>query len=151
MTRVKEIMDQTVSLCRTAASLNDAAQTMWEHNCGLLPVVSEQGSVVGVVTDRDICMAAYTQGRSLADLPVEIAMARRVLSCRGDEDIDVAEKRMLDAQVNRLPVLDEEEKPIGLISLNAIVRTTIGPQSVEDRLRLPTRHELLHPSPERTH
>jgi len=80
MMRVEQLMNQPVHTCRRTDSLNRAAQLMWDNDCGVLPVVDDRGLLAGVITDRDICMASYTQGRSLLELVVERAMAKKVFA-----------------------------------------------------------------------
>src|SRR5262245_6101900 len=62
---VREIMSTDLETCRADDTLDRAARLMWEHDCGVVPVVDHEGTAVGMITDRDICMAAYTQGRPL--------------------------------------------------------------------------------------
>jgi predicted transcriptional regulator len=81
---VRRMMVHDVKSCHAHDSLNVAAQIMWECACGCVPVVDEHRRPVGFLTDRDICMAAYTQGGSLQALRVETAMARNVISCCAD-------------------------------------------------------------------
>jgi len=59
LVKVENIMTSTVFCVGSGQSLNEAAQLMWEHNCGSLPVVDEDNQIVGMLTDRDIAMAAY--------------------------------------------------------------------------------------------
>ena len=59
---IEKMMNSHVLSCGSSDTLNRAAQLMWDGDCGFLPVVDEQQHVVGVVTDRDICMGAYTKG-----------------------------------------------------------------------------------------
>ena len=65
--KVQQIMTKTVSSCLPDDTTNQAARIMWERDCGFVPVVEGRASqrVVGVVTDRDICIAAYTKNRPL--------------------------------------------------------------------------------------
>ena len=88
----------------------------------MVPVVDAEGSVVGVVTDRDICMGAYTQGRPLGEIPVGAVMARKVHTCRADESAAVAMLAMTQLQVHRLPVVDGSGALVGVISTNDLVR-----------------------------
>ncbi len=122
--RVEQLMTRDVKVCSDTDTLNRAAELMWESDCGCIPVVSGNGTghIVGVITDRDIAMAAYTQGKSLAALPVTVAMAHRVILCHASDGISQAEAMMRDNQVRRLPVLDENERLVGMLSLNDIVR-----------------------------
>jgi CBS domain-containing protein len=122
--KVEQLMTRTVKVCRDSDTLNRAAQLMWESDCGFIPVISADGDgrIVGVITDRDIAIAAYTQGRDLAAIPVTTAMARKVLTCKASDGISQAEALMRDSQVRRLPVLDEKGNLVGVISLNDIAR-----------------------------
>jgi CBS domain-containing protein len=120
--RVEQLMSQPAVTCRSDDSLHTAARLMWDHDCGALPVVGDGGKVVGVITDRDACMAAYTQGLPLQAVPVSRAMSRQVFSCRPDQAIEAAEKLMAEKQVRRLPVLDGEGRPVGMLSLNDVAR-----------------------------
>ena len=120
--RIQDIMSRPVIVCGRNDTLNAAARLMWEHDCGVVPVVDDDGRIAGIVTDRDICMAAYTQGRILGEIPVAVAMSGRVLSCRADDSLESAERVMSDNQVRRLPVLDKEDRPVGLVSYSDVVR-----------------------------
>ncbi|MEM1025208.1 MAG: CBS domain-containing protein [Myxococcota bacterium] len=114
--RVDEIMTTPVTTCRQTDSLNRAAQLMWEGGFKCLIVIDEGGKAIGVVTDRDICMAAYTQGRLLEHIQVEVAMAHEVFSCLDSDFIEEAERMMDEHQVRRLPVLDVDRTPVGILS-----------------------------------
>ena len=90
----------------------------------LHPVTSANGDgkVIGVVTDRDIAMAAYSQGKQLWAIPVTEAMAHKVIACHADDGISQAEALMRDNQVRRLPVLNQSEHLVGILSLNDLAR-----------------------------
>lgn len=115
---VDQIMSRRVYTCSSADSLNTAARLMWEHDCGAVPVVSETGELVGIITDRDICMAAYTQGKGLQAIPVAAAMAHQVYSCKASDTIEAAEQMMRRHQIRRLPVVDGGKRLVGFVSLN---------------------------------
>jgi CBS domain-containing protein len=91
---------------------------MWDCDIGCLPVLDGTGQVVGMITDRDICMAAFTRGERLQDIPVSIAMAKEVLSCSPDATLVEAEEVMRSGQVRRLPVIDSDSCLVGIVSLN---------------------------------
>jgi CBS domain-containing protein len=122
--KVEQLMTRETRVCTDMDTLNRAAELMWESDCGCIPVISANGDggLVGVVTDRDIAMAAYTQGKELSALPIGTAMARDVIACHASDGISQAEALMRDNQVRRLPVLDKEERLVGIISLNDIAR-----------------------------
>jgi CBS domain-containing protein len=113
---VQQLMTEAVASCSPDEPLNAAARHMWEHDCGVVPVVAN-GELVGIITDRDICMAAYTQGRPLASIAIKDGMARHVHSCRADDTLARAASLMADAQVRRLPVVAAEHRLVGIVSL----------------------------------
>lgn len=121
---VEQIMNRHIKVCGPQESLNRAAQIMWEVPCGAVPVVNEQSRPIGFLTDRDICMAAYTQGKPLAELRVEGAMAQRVISCKADEDLRAAARTMRDSHVRRLLVVNQEGQLAGLLTLDDIASET---------------------------
>jgi CBS domain-containing protein len=112
-------MSQDVATCREDDSLDRAAQLMWDRDVGSVPVVDGEGRPLGMITDRDICMAAYTQGEALSALRVGGAMARGVTVCQAEDAIDRAEQQMREDQIRRLPVVDGG-KLVGIVSLNDI-------------------------------
>jgi CBS domain-containing protein len=120
--QIKDIMSQPVITCPDSATLNDAARLMWEFDCGIVPVVNHDGRLAGVVTDRDICMAAYTQGRPLDAMPADAAMARNVIAVHSEDLVEQAEELMRDNQIRRLPVLDRDGRPVGVVSMNDLAR-----------------------------
>jgi CBS domain-containing protein len=120
--RIKELMSKPVITCPGAGTLDHAARLMWEFDCGIIPVVDDNGRLTGVVTDRDICMAAYTQGRALRHIPVTVAMARSVIAVHTEDLVEIAEQLMHDNQVRRVPVIDNEGRPVGIVSINDLAR-----------------------------
>ena len=106
--RVRELMTHPVHTCRLQDRANTAAQIMWEHDCGIVPVVDADGRVVGVVTDRDLCMAAHFQNQPLSDIPLAGVMAQEVCTCVADDDVVQAERVMAEKQIHRLPVVTDD-------------------------------------------
>ena len=120
--RIADIMSHPVACCGIQASLREAAQLMWERDCGAVAVIDQDGRLTGIVTDRDICMAALTQGRHLEGMGVGSAMAKQVFSCGPDDAVEPITRMMGNKQVRRVPVVDADNRPIGMISMNDIVR-----------------------------
>ena len=115
-----KIMDVTVrdvAVCRPEQSLEQAAQIMWEQDCGAVPVVDGEHRPVGMVTDRDICMTAYLRGRPLRDVVVREVMAQEIRCCRDTDSLDVPHRTMREHQIRRLPVVDAEGVLVGVVSL----------------------------------
>jgi len=121
---VEQIMTKDVATCGPDDTLNEAARIMWERDCGFVPI-AEPGPtrrLVGIVTDRDLSMAAYTRGRSLGEIRIGDVMSTGVRSCKAADDLAAAEATMRGAQVHRLPVVDDADQLLGVISLADIAR-----------------------------
>jgi CBS-domain-containing membrane protein len=119
---VAQIMKADVESCAPDDNLAAAASRMWDADIGCLPVVSVDGRVVGMVTDRDICMAALTRGQALHQVSVSVAMSKEILSCSPEATLAEAEEIMRSGQVRRLPVIDSDGSLAGIVSLNDLAR-----------------------------
>ncbi len=119
---IEKLMSTKLAVCHPHDSLSTAAQLMWEHDCGSVLVVDDDEAIVGIITDRDICMAGYIRGRALHTISISDTMSNQVFSCSADDSLETAGQRMADNQVRRLPILDSENRPIGVLSLNDIAR-----------------------------
>ena len=119
---VHDVMRVRVYTCTPSDTLHRAAQIMWEKDCGCLPVIDEGRVARAVITDRDICMAALTQGVALASTSVESAMSRSLTVCSPDDSLGAVEDVLRKAQIRRVPVVDANGILIGMISLGDIAR-----------------------------
>lgn len=123
---VGQLMSRQLRTCRPEESLNDAARIMWEEDCGCVPVVQnddrEHPRLVGIVTDRDVCMAAYTQGRTLETIPVTSVMQRDLATCVATDPVGVALAILRTRQLHRLPVVAGDSELVGLLSLADLAR-----------------------------
>jgi len=127
--RAHDLMTHPAAVCHATDTLNDAAKVMWDHDFGALPIVDDGGKLVGMITDRDICMAAYTQGRPLAEIAVSTVMTKQVIAAHPEQKLGEIEKLMADHQVRRLPVVDHDDKPVGVISLNDLALESAQPDT----------------------
>ncbi len=133
---IDRLMSHQVTTCRPQQSLEIAASLMWEGDCGCLPVTGEDGRwLEGIITDRDICMAALFQGRPLRELRVENAMTKKVWTCKASDDLEAVQRLMQNMQIRRMPVLDEEGALAGIVSMADIVRESA-------RLQYTQHHEI---------
>lgn len=118
----RDLMQHVRRTCGPQESLNYAAQIMWEDDCGCVPIVDGAGTLIGIITDRDIAMAAYTRGRRLTEISVVDTMARRVFSCEAGTPLNVAQQLMREHGLRRLPVVDANGKFVGLLTLKDLGR-----------------------------
>jgi CBS domain-containing protein len=121
--KVKELMTSAVFQLPPSAALVEAARIMWDNDCGFVPITNPlTGAVMGVITDRDACMAALFSGRPLHDALVSDSMSRAVFSVGPEDDVNKAHLLMRRERVRRLPVVDAAAKLIGVLSLNDLSR-----------------------------
>jgi len=132
---VGQLMTHGVKTCRPQDSLNTAAKLMWDNNCGSVGVVAE-GKVVGMLTDRDICMAAYTQGHLLSEMQISGAMSKKLFSCRPEDSLAKAEEIMRTNRIRRLPVIDADSHLVGILSLDDIAREAMRERKDKQRVEI---------------
>jgi len=118
---VKDIMKKAVATCAPESDLASVIETMREHACGFLPVVDSHGIVMGVITDRDVCLAGGTKHRPLARVSVKETMSHPVFSCFPDENVKVVLATMAKHRVRRLPVLNKSGHLEGVLSIDDVV------------------------------
>ncbi|HEV8136033.1 MAG TPA: CBS domain-containing protein [Pyrinomonadaceae bacterium] len=119
--KVKEVMTPNATAIWLTESLADAAKLMWENDCGALPIIKDGRKVIGMITDRDVCMAAAMKGRNPSAISVEEIMTRQVYAAKPEENIDQALQTMREHQVRRLPVINADGELEGILSINDIV------------------------------
>lgn len=119
--KVKEIMTPNVKAIWLTESLADAAQLMWENDCGVLPIIKDGRKVIGMITDRDICMAAAMRDKNPSSVSVEEVMTGLVYSLNPEDEIDQALKAMQEHKIRRLPVVNAEGELEGILSMNDVV------------------------------
>jgi CBS domain-containing protein len=119
---VNEIMKKPPATCTTNDTVTEAARVMHEHKCGFVPVVDSRGAVVGVVTDRDVCLIVGDKNRAMTHISVQDAMSHPVFSCYADENIRTTLATMAKRQVRRLPVLDKHGHLQGVLSIDDVIQ-----------------------------
>ncbi|HJU83022.1 MAG TPA: CBS domain-containing protein [Holophagaceae bacterium] len=118
---VNDLCIRNVASCLPETNLASAAALLWDHDCGVLPVVDSSHRIVGVLTDRDICMALATRNKLASDLCAKDVMSKSVHTIRESDSASQALKVMRQNHIRRLPVTDEKERLAGILSLNDLV------------------------------
>lgn len=118
--KVKELMTTDVKRCSPETNLAAAAKIMWEGDCGAVPVTDESNHVVGVITDRDICIAAATRPRTEGEIPVQEVMSKTLYTCAPADDVRSALETMKTRKIRRLPVVDQSGRLAGIVSIHDI-------------------------------
>jgi CBS domain-containing protein len=149
--KVQDVMTYDVQSCAPETNLATVAMKMWRGDFGAMPVVAGS-KVVGMITDRDICMAAATKHRDPANIRVKEVISGQVYGCSADTDIREALKIMQQKQVRRLPIISPEDGLEGILSMNnlALKATTerkagLSAEDVENTLRAICTHRTPTP------
>jgi CBS domain-containing protein len=147
--QIKNIMTREVRTCSPATSVAAAAALMLDGDCGILPVVDD-GTLVGVVTDRDMYIALATRNTPASRLIVGEVARRQVWTCAADDDVHAALATMKQHRVRRLPVVGFGDVLVGMVSMNDLLlaagaRKAIRSDEVVDTLRAICAHH--HPTP----
>ncbi|HYL76103.1 MAG TPA: CBS domain-containing protein [Bryobacteraceae bacterium] len=118
--KVRDVMTKHASFCGPDTDLAAAADLMKQAGCGFLPVVGEGGNVIGVITDRDICIALGTRNRRPSEVRVWDVMSQRLFTCTPEDEVRGVLKTMRAARIRRLPVIDREGVLVGVLSMDDI-------------------------------
>ena len=119
--KVKDVMTGTPYYCDFETNLASATELMWIGNCGFLPVMGQNGKIIGVITDRDICIALGTRNRLPGDVRVRDVISNRLFACSPEDDVHVALRRMEEGGVRRLPVTEANGTLVGVISMDDLL------------------------------
>jgi CBS domain-containing protein len=120
--KVRDVMTSNVQTVQPDQRVQDAASFMLSADAGSIPV-TEGERLIGMITDRDIAVRGVAKGMG-PDTPVRELMTNDVVCVREDEDCSAVANRMSEAQVRRLPVVDEQERLCGIVSLGDLARET---------------------------
>ncbi len=137
--RVENLMTQATVTCRPDTTLAEAAKLMWDGDVGFLPTLRD-GKLIGVVTDRDICMATAMHRRPACEIAINEVTTGRHFTCAPDDDLSEAMKVMSTRQVRRLPVVDQFGKLHGILSMNDVIQEAKATRGATDS---PTYKEVV--------
>src|SRR5687767_12318563 len=118
MKKCSDIMTKDVVTCATDATIVEVAQLMKTEDIGPVLIVDNESSntLVGIVTDRDIVIKVIADGQDVNSTRVGDVMSKKLVTCRADDDVDVAMKAMAQFQLRRIPVVEDNMRLVGIIS-----------------------------------
>lgn len=122
--KLKDIMVEDVKTCRSDQSLLEAARLMRQLNCGVVPIVDNGKKVLGMLTDRDICLCAAEYDRRLSEIRVSDAMTPKAYSCHPSDSVDDALETMREHQVRRVSIVDDRGVLQGIVTMDDIICKT---------------------------
>jgi CBS domain-containing protein len=136
--KIKHVMTKDPRCCVSSDTAQRAARIMRDEKAGVVPVIeNEQGrKVIGVVTDRDLCMNVVADGRDPRTMPVQDCMTTTVVTCVSHDSVDKATELMRENQIRRIPVVDEQHRLVGIVSMADIVgRASVRAAETHDTLK----------------
>jgi CBS domain-containing protein len=131
--RAHELMTRRVATVHPATSVERAARLMDECDCGALPVVGDNGVLVGMVTDRDIAIRVVARGRDVRNAIVADCMTEHVFACFANESIAECMRQMARNQVRRVPIVDERGRLIGILAQGDLARHSARHPAADER------------------
>ena len=127
--KVREVMTKSPACCSSDTNLGAAAEIMWNSNCGFLPILSSEQEVVGVLTDRDICIAMVTRNRLPGEITAQQVSSGVIYSCKSEDDIITALATMKENGVRRQCSMPRASSPGLSLSMTScsslILRTAV--------------------------
>jgi CBS domain-containing protein len=137
MKKCEEVMTKKTVCCLPNDMVVKAAQLMKRENIGAIPVIENQQTqkLVGIVTDRDLALKIVAEGRDANSTKVETAMTRNVVTCRAEDDLQKALDAMSEHQLRRIPVVDNDNKILGIIAQADVATRANQPEKTAEMVK----------------
>jgi len=121
--KVEQVMTKDPTCCLPSESVQHAASIMRDEHIGSVPVLDNEqhGKIVGVVTDRDLCMNVVAEGRDPQAVQVEQCMTTKVVTCSPGDSVERVTELMRENQIRRIPVVDDKRELVGIVALADVV------------------------------
>lgn len=138
--KVQSIMTPKPATSGLQSNLAEIARLMWQQDCGIVPLTDQGGKLTGIVTDRDICIAAATKDRAPSQIAASELVHGDLIACRPDDDVQTALRLMQQNRIRRVPVTRADGTLEGIVSLNDLVlaageKADVRPAEVVETLK----------------
>ena len=129
-----EIMTPNPFYCKPTDNVISVAELMKHENVGSVPVVENDQTqkLIGIITDRDLAMKVVGEGLEAKSTKVEAVMTRKVVTCRSDDELQVALDAMSENQLRRIVIVDNVNKVLGIISQADIATRVNQPEKTAE-------------------
>jgi CBS domain-containing protein len=137
MLKCHEVMTENPVCCLPNDSVAKVAALMKSENIGSIPVIENEQShkLVGIVTDRDLALSIVAEGRDARSTKVEAVMTRKLVTCLTDDDLQKALGAMAEYQLRRIPVVDRDNKIVGIIAQADVATRVNEPETTGEMVR----------------
>jgi CBS domain-containing protein len=132
----KELMTPNPNVCTPSMTSEAAARIMGQENVGVLPIIDGTSKkLIGIVTDRDLCLGVIAKGKRPTEVTVSECMSTHLLTCGPQDDIQYCEQLMKQHQIRRIVVIDEHGCCMGIISQGDLALYIQRAEEISDTLR----------------
>jgi len=140
---ISDVMTRKVDFIDPDLSLTEACQHMRDHDIGMLPI-GEKDRLIGVITDRDICIRAIAEGRDPATARIRDCMTERVYYCYEDQSTREVLENLGEVQVRRMPVVNRDKRLVGIVALSNLCsrEDATALEQAYERITRPSRPEV---------
>ena len=137
MKKCNEVMTKNPVCCLPDDSVAKAAELMKSENIGSIPVIENEQNqkLVGIVTDRDLALKIVAEGLDAKSTKVEAVMTHKVVACRADDDLQKALDAMAEHQLRRIPVVDNDNKILGIIAQADVATRIDQPEKTAEMVK----------------
>ena len=137
MKKCNEVMTKNPFCCLPNDMVAKVAQLMKRENIGPIPVIENEQTqkLVGIVTDRDLALKIVAEGRDAKSTKVEAVMTRKVVTCRAEDDLQKALDAMSEHQLRRIPVVDNDNKILGIIAQADVATRVNQPEKTAELVK----------------
>lgn len=132
--KVKDAMKTDVGACSTEDNLMKVAEMMRLRDCGVVPLLDEHKKIVGMLTDRDVCLAIAARNRKASDVKAGDLSEGKAVTCLAEDDLESALRKMRKYQIKRLAVAGETGELVGILSIADVVLTVRKDKSLKKKI-----------------
>lgn len=122
--KISDYMCKDICFVKPDCKVYDAARIMCENHIGCIPICNDNKNCVGIITDRDILLRTVASNKDTKTTPVSEIMTTNVYTCTQDQTITEVQNKMAENQIRRIPVLDNEKKVVGIITIGDLARNS---------------------------
>ncbi len=132
--KIKKLMKTDVGCCNSGDDLTKVVEIMRVKDCGAVPVIDDEKKIIGIITDRDICLAAARLDKKMSEITVGEVIKKRIVSCSEEDDLKTALKKMKKIKVKRLPVVNKNREIVGILSITDFLTSLKKDKSIRKKV-----------------
>lgn len=133
--KCKDIMTPNPRTCSPQDLSIEPGKIMRDEDVGIVPVVEENQKLVGVVTDRDLCLGVVAEGKHPREVKIADCMSEELITCKPEDNVQKAQELMQEYQVRRIPVVDNQGRIVGMIAQADIALKVGKPEEVTETVK----------------